>query len=124
MPDAYVPALTDSPKMLQPLRKFDENSVNSYLTTIYQFGYIIAATSRQERQALLGIYGVGKVNTVVTQMSQAISNPPTQAEVAAIQTKVNELVVVLNATIVQLDRVLTNVQAAMNTRPSEITAEG
>lgn len=119
----YAPSLTQSPILQQPTRQIDAESSAQYLQTIYRWGVIIGRTARQERQALLNVFDVGQLElTDIDQLTQAITNPPTQAEVAAIQTKVNECVVQINFMKLKVAALLAGVIEAMSENPGVSTS--
>lgn len=111
-----APSLQDVKVPQTPTRSLNPQDANLYAVALYQVILVNALVTRQHRAVLIDLSAlIVSDMPALAALAQAISNPPTQAEVQAIQAKVNELVARSNLIVQRLTALKTS--AGGNIKP-------
>lgn len=117
-PTVQPPATTDIAIPQPPPRdQNDGEELFRFLSQASKSGQFNATLQRQERATLLALFGKTVVETAIAKAvadATVIANPPTQANVVALQASLNAAITVLNGVVTQLNSLSVTVGALVD----------
>lgn len=113
------PAATDIAIIEPPPQgSSDVNELGWYLARATRTIMLNATVERQERAALLALFGKTIVETAIAANAAVIASPPTQANVQSLQATINLLVSQVNALSTTLGALVDAINANLKSLPN------